>query len=107
MLMKHFYKHSMHRLMAPLMAQTASEQVSKGIYMRFTNNESVATTCAGSVCTFVCRQLAYTVHVYTIVVPCIMLIAHFGFPRHVTECSVAVTHIGHTFLVCGETHLSH
>ena len=28
--MKHFYKHSMHRLMAPLMAQTASEQVSKG-----------------------------------------------------------------------------
>ena len=29
--MKHFYKHSMHRLMAPLMAQTATEQVSKGI----------------------------------------------------------------------------
>ena len=29
--MKHFYKHSMHRLMAPLMAQTASEQVSKGM----------------------------------------------------------------------------
>lgn len=28
--LNHFYKYSMHRLMAPLMAQTATETVSKG-----------------------------------------------------------------------------
>ncbi len=29
--LKHFYSHSMHHLMAPLMAQTASDKIGKGI----------------------------------------------------------------------------
>ena len=32
--LNHFYRHSMHRLMAPLMAQSAGDKISKGCPLR-------------------------------------------------------------------------
>ena len=40
-LLTYFYKHCMHRLTAPLMANTTEERISKGVCVRLTNKRRV------------------------------------------------------------------
>ena len=60
--LNYFYKHCMHRLMAPLMAQTAGTKISRGIYVGLLHYSSLSVFFLPVFCAFPFYSHSYAHH---------------------------------------------